>query len=41
MEKVYQAPAAEILVLEMDRSILESSLTGSRSNYVGSDDWED
>ena len=41
MEKDYQKPVAEVVLMEMDRSILESSLTGSRSNYSANDGWED
>ena len=41
MEKDYQKPVAEVVLMEMDRSILESSLTGSRSNYNSSEGWEE
>lgn len=41
MEKEYQKPAAEVVILNTDRSILESSVNGSRNNYGYSEGWED
>ena len=41
MEKKYQEPKVEVVVLYTDQSILESSLTGSRGDYEYSTGWED
>ena len=42
MEKEYQTPVAEVVILNIDRSILESSLDGSRENYTNPvEGWED
>ena len=42
MEKEYQTPVAEVVILNIDRSILESSLNGSRNNYTNPvEGWED
>ena len=41
MEKEYQTPTVEVVVIKVDQSILESSLNGSRNNYGYADGWED
>lgn len=42
MEKEYQTPVVEVVVLKTDQSILESSLNGSRNNYTNAaEGWED
>lgn len=41
MEKEYQKPVAKVVEISLDRSILESSLTGLRGDYEYSTGWED
>lgn len=41
MEKEYQTPTADVVIIDVDKSILESSVNGSRNNYRYSDGWED
>ena len=41
MEKEYQTPTADVVIIDVDKSILESSVNGSRNNYGYADGWED
>ena len=41
MNQYYQTPGLEVINVDLDNSILESSLDASRKDYIHAEGWED